>query len=152
MRHNVICSPCAFIRLKFTTYLKIIYIDQFVLSNPSSWCSMTKILHGFLSSSREKANFTSRGSIVHCFSLLLRILKFAQHFPFVAGWAWSVSVQTCFPFRSSFARMAHCYGCRVEIIIIIFVQVVLDVVDKSTVLTDSFHFFTYLSFSDLLKC
>ena len=109
---------------------------------------MTKILHGFLSSSREKANFTSRGSIVHCFSLLLRILKFAQHFPFVAGWAWSVSVQTCFPFRSSFARMAHCYGCRVEIIIIIFVQVVLDVVDKSTALTDSFHFFSYLSFSD----
>ena len=44
--------------------------------------------------------------------------------------------------------MAHCYGCRVEIIIIIFVQIVLDVVDKSTALTDSFHFFTYLSFSD----
>ena len=44
--------------------------------------------------------------------------------------------------------MAHCYGCRVEIIIIIFVQVVLDVVDESTALTDSFHFFSYLRFSD----
>ena len=41
--------------------------------------------------------------------------------------------------------MAHCYECRVEIIIIIFVQVVLDVVDKSTALTDSFHFFTYFT-------
>ena len=83
----------------------------------------------------KKPILLSRGSVVHYFSLLLRILKFTQHFPFVAGWTWSVSVQTCFPFWSSFARMAHCYGCRVKIIIIIFVQVVLDVVDKWTALT-----------------
>ena len=44
--------------------------------------------------------------------------------------------------------MAHCYGSRVEIIIVIFVQVVLDVVDESTALTNSFHFFSYLRFSD----
>ena len=107
----------------------------------------------FLVAQGKKRILLSRGSVVHYFSLLLRILKFTQHFPFVAGWAWSeYSVQTSFPFWSSFARMDHCYDCRVEIIIIIFVQVVLDVVDKSTVLTDSFHFFTYLSFSDLLKC
>lgn len=47
--------------------------------------------------------------------------------------------------------MAHCYGCRVEVIIVIFVQVVLDVVDESTALTNSFHFFSYLRFSDFFE-
>ena len=47
--------------------------------------------------------------------------------------------------------MAQCNGCRVKIIIIIFVQVVLDVVDNSTALTDSFHFLSYLRFSDFFE-